>query len=241
MTTPVDGTENLVEVVLNSGVGELILNRPKQRNSLIGPLVWALRDGLKTLEKDPHCKAILIRGEGGFFCAGIDLKAFSADPPPEWKQHFQQDWVDFHRQVLNCDKPIIGALEGFAIAGGSALAFACDFLVVGEGAFLHVSEVERGMMAPVNIFWLSVRHGYQKALKMALLGERHYGPALLELGIAERCVPDNEVLAAARAIADRLVGFDTDNNQRLKRAIRQSSDTQTALQFLDAALGKTNQ
>jgi len=147
----------LVKVLLDEGVGQLILNRPQQRNSLVGPLVWALEAGLTKLSEDPSCNVIIIRGAEGYFCAGLDLKALTADPQPQWRETFQQDWIRFHRLVYLCDKPIIGALEGFAIAGGSALAFACDFLVVGKQSFLHVSEVERNMMAPVNILWLKLR------------------------------------------------------------------------------------
>ncbi|MEH6557982.1 MAG: enoyl-CoA hydratase/isomerase family protein [Oceanicoccus sp.] len=210
----------LVKVEQHGGVGELVLNRPQQRNSLIGPLVWELTEGLQILMADTDCHVIVIRGAEGYFCAGLDLKAFSADPVPEWKSEFQQDWMNFHRQVFACDKPIIGALEGFAIAGGSALAFSCDFLVVGETSFLHVAEVERGMMAPINIFWLSVRYSYQLALKMALLGERHYGAELVRLGVADRCVADAEVVTVARAMAARFCEFDTGNTQLLKRATR---------------------
>ena len=210
----------LVRVIVENGIGELVLNRPQQRNSLIGPLVWEMQSGLEKLEKDEGCNSIVIRGEQGYFCAGLDLKAFSQDPPPDWRSRFQDDWAKFHKTIFISNKPIVGALQGFAIAGGSALALACDFLVVGEGSFMHVSEVERNMMAPINIFWLQLRHSYHRALKMALLGERHYGESLLNLGIADRCVPESEVLGAAREIAGRFAGFNGGNVRHLKYSIR---------------------
>jgi enoyl-CoA hydratase/carnithine racemase len=216
----------LVIVKIDNGVGELILNRPERRNSLIGPLVWELQSGLESLEEDDNCKAIMISGAKGYFCAGLDLKAFASEPAPEWKGQFQKDWATFHRTIYHTNKPIIGALEGFAIAGGSALALACDYLVVGNKAFLHVSEVERNMMAPINIAWLTIRHSYHVGLKMALLGERHYGEALVRLGIADRSVQDEEVISVAREIATRFAEFESTNVQRLKGTLRRCSQRQ---------------
>ena len=224
---------DLAQVRIDNGIGELILNRPKQRNSLIGPLVWELQTGLETLEKDDSCKVIMIRGAGGYFCAGLDLKALSEVPEPAWRARFGDDWAKFHRTIFNANKPIIGALESYAIAGGSALAFACDFLVVGEGAFIHVAEVERGMMAPVNIVWLKIRHNYNLALKMAVLGERHYGASLVQLGIADRCVNDDSVLDTARSMAERIAGFDSANVRELKRVLRTVSQSHDFDQLLD--------
>ena len=68
---------DLAEVIMENGVGELILNRPAQRNSLTGPLVWELQAGLESLGRDEGCKVIIIRGAEGYFCAGLDLKALS--------------------------------------------------------------------------------------------------------------------------------------------------------------------
>lgn len=206
----------------SEGVGHLVLNRPAQRNSLTGPLVVQLKSGLDSLLENPDCKVIIISGAEGYFCAGLDLKAFSADPAPAWKADFQARWADFHEAVYHADVPIIGALQGFAIAGGSSLALACDFLVVGKSAFMHVSEVERNMLAPLNVFWLSQRHSYQTALRMALLGKRLSGMELVAAGIAETCVDDDEVLQTSELMAARFAGFDGQNLKALKRCIKKS-------------------
>ncbi len=214
-------TEVIVE--LANGVGELILNRPKQRNALTGPLVMALNEGVAELLANPECRVIIVRGSEGFFCAGLDLKAFSATPAPEWKADFQSLWATYHQQIYLADIPVIGALEGFAIAGGSSLALACDFLVAGETSFMHVSEVERNMLAPLNVFWLTHRHGYQKSLRMGLIGERWKSPDLVSHGLVEKCVPDGEVVAAAHEMATRFASFESENVRGLKRSIRAAS------------------
>jgi len=210
----------LVIVNVKDGVGELILNRPRQRNALIGPLVLELQRGLDMLVEDDSVKAIVLRGAEGYFCAGLDLRAFAQDPAPDWRHEFQANWAQLHKTFFLANKPVIGALEGFAIAGGSALALACDFLVIGEQAFFHIAEVERGMMAPINIVWLRIRHSYGLALKMALLGQRHYGESLYRLGIADQCVKDADVVPTAHEIAARFVGFDREAVQQLKQSVR---------------------
>lgn len=211
--------ENYVRVELIGNRGELILNRPEQKNSLIGPLVKQLLAGLTSLVSDDNCHAILIRGEGGAFCAGLDVKAFFSEVKPDWLRDFQHDWLAFHSAVYCCPKPIIGAMERFAIAGGSALAFCCDFLVVGKKSFIHVAEVELGMAAPINIAWLALKQNMTKAMELAVLGERHYGEDMMRLGLATSCVEDEDVLNRARDTADRLAGFKPEAVQNLKLAL----------------------
>ncbi len=209
----------LVLVELEEGIGELVLNRPARRNSLIGPMVNELAEGLRSLSSNADCNVIIIRGNEGYFCAGLDLKAFAEDPPPAWRAHFNSDWLNFHNDIFNCPKPVLGALEGFAIAGGSALAFACDFLVVGKNSFLHVAEVEKGLKAPINTAWLSIRFSYACALKILVQGQRYYGDELVDLGIADRCVEEVDVLQATRELGRRLSGFDPGVVQSMKRSL----------------------
>lgn len=107
------------------------------------------------------------------------------------------------------------------------MALACDFLVVGKQSFLHVSEVERGMPAPNNVAWLVLKYGRAKAIELAVLGERIYGDKLLSMGLANRCVDDDQVLLRARELADRLASFNAANVQTLKASVHlaQNSDS----------------
>jgi enoyl-CoA hydratase/carnithine racemase len=212
-------SHQLVRVEVSGHRGELILDRPQQKNALTGPLVQQLLLGLNRLIAEDNCHVIVIRGEGGAFCAGVDVKAFFAEEKPAWVASFADDWLAFHAALYCCPKPVVGALQRFAIAGGSALAFSCDFLVVGKSAFIHVAEVELGMAAPINVAWLALKHSMAKALQWVVLGERHYGEELVQLGLASRCVEDHEVLDQARAMADRLAGFKPAAVQGLKCAV----------------------
>lgn len=202
--------------------GELVLNRPERRNSLTGPLVRELQAGFDRLDRSSGINVIVIRGAEGYFCAGLDLKEFSKDPQPDWVAGFSEQWLSFHCALYECNKPIIGALEGFAIAGGSALALACDFLVIGQGAFLHVAEAERGMQAPINAAWLQLRYGYAKTQCMTLLAQRYYGDDLVKQGMALESVEDVAVLPRTREVADRLAAFDNRNLAALKNGVRKT-------------------
>jgi len=230
-------SEDLVIVSVNDGIGELVLNRPKQRNSLIGPLVDQLDAGLLKLIDDDACHVILIRGAEGYFCAGLDLKAFVEDPAPSWRAGFQDAWTNFHNDVFNCPKPVLGAMESFAIAGGSALALSCDFLVVGKKSFMQVSEVEMGRMAPMNLAWLSIRFNHALAMRMAVIGQKTFGDELVRLGIAIDCVDDSEILSTTRALGRRLADFDAGAVQTLKASLRRASNMGDFLQIVERIKG----
>ncbi len=198
------GESELVRVERHGAQGELVLNRPERKNALTGPLVQQLRAGLEELAADPDIAVILIRGEGGTLCAGLDLDAFGADPPPAWRAHFQEWWADFHAAMWNCPKLTLGVLEGHAIAGGSSLALSCDLLIAGETARFHVAEVKMGMGAPLNVLWLQLKYGAARALEMAAGGQPYTGAELVARGMAVQAVPASRVVEAARAYAGLL-------------------------------------
>ena len=213
-------SEQVVDVVMHDGWAELILNRPERKNAITGPLGVALADQLNELSESDDVRVILFRGAGGAFCSGLDLKAFNADPAPAWLEDFQNIWRGAHKALFTCNKPVVGALERYAINGGAALALACDLLVVGEGAFLQVGEVQIGMAAPYNLAWLSLRHTEAKMAEVALIGERLDGTKLCEMGLAQQCVSDDQVLDAARGLCERLAGYPEGGLARIKAGLR---------------------
>ncbi len=116
-------------------------------------------------------------------------------------------WLAAHVALFEFPKPIIGALERFAINGGAALALACDLLVVGESAFLQVGEIQLGARIPINASWLRLRTPVAVASRIALMGDRILGPELLRLGIANEVVADDAVVPRACEIAQRIAAF----------------------------------
>ncbi|MEZ5559483.1 MAG: enoyl-CoA hydratase/isomerase family protein [Pseudomonadales bacterium] len=212
--------DEVVAIVRHEGWAEVVLSRPERKNAITGPLGIALGAALANLDDDPDVQLILLRGAGGAFCSGLDLKEFNADPAPAWLDDFQNIWRGAHRALFEFSKPIVGALERYAINGGAALAIACDLLVVGDGAFLQVGEVQLGMAAPYNLAWLSLRHGEAVNAQVALVGDRLSGAELCRLGLAQRCVPDEAVLSEAQALCERLAGYPPGALRGIKAGLR---------------------
>jgi len=109
--------EALVKVdTLANGVVEVILNRPQRRNALTGPLAEQLARALRQIAADEAVSVVIIRGEGGAFCSGLDLKEFSQDPQPGWVADFPQTWRAVHEALFDLPCIVIGALERAAAA-----------------------------------------------------------------------------------------------------------------------------
>jgi enoyl-CoA hydratase len=209
-----------VELIRHAGWAEVVLNRPERRNAINGPLGKALAAAVTEADADDAVRMLLLRGSGGAFCSGLDLKEFNADPAPAWLNDFGAIWRGAHRALFNCSKPIVGALERYAINGGAALAIACDLLVAGEQAYLQVGEVQQGMAAPYNLAWLRLRHSEAVAAQVALVGKRLAGAELKRLGLAFEVVADAEVLPRAMALTEELAGYPPGAAARIKRGLR---------------------
>ncbi|MCH9670245.1 MAG: enoyl-CoA hydratase/isomerase family protein [Gammaproteobacteria bacterium] len=199
---------------------EVILDRPERKNAIVGPLGVELAEALEAANAAQDIDAVLLRGRGGAFCSGLDLDEFSADPPPDWMAQWPSTWRRAHRALFECNKPIVGALERYAINGGAALMLGCDFVIVGEQSFLQVGEVQLGMAAPYNLAWLALRHGEAVSAKLALLGDRVYGSDLVSLGVALECVAEAEVVPAAVALTEKLASYPSGAPTRIKKTLR---------------------
>ena len=209
-----------VRLELDGAVAEIILNRPERKNAVTGPLAEAATAAVAQAEADPTVRVILLRGEGGVFSSGLDLKEFNAEPRPEWLPRFQGLWRGLHERLFACDKAVVCAMESYAINAGSALALSADYLIAGDTAFLQVGEVRQGRPAPMNVAWLLARHSDAVARRVMLLGRRIPGPELLQLGIAHAVVPDADVLAAARALAAELAEISPEGIAGTKQLLR---------------------
>ena len=216
----------------HDGWAELILNRPEKKNAITGPLGIKLEQTINELSADPAIRVILLRGNDGAFCSGLDLKAFNEKPEPDWVKDFQKIWRGAHRALFDCKKPIIGALEKYAINGGAALGFACDLLVSGEEAFIQVGEARIGMAAPYNLAWLSLRQPESVISRVTLIGDRIKGKELSSLGLAQKVVPDEDVLREASLLANELAGFPEGGLKRIKTVMR-ASQRLTADEWFD--------
>ncbi len=208
------------ELKTHDGWAELVLNRPERKNAITGPMGTAMAECLAGAAEDETIRVVVLRGADGAFCSGLDLKAFNAEPPPDWLPDFQNLWRSAHRALYDCPVPIIGALERYAINGGAALALACDLLITGREAFLQVGEVQLGMAAPYNLAWLTLRHPESVAARLAMVGRRHTGEDLVSMGVAHECVADDQVLIRATELARAMSAYPAGATRTIKAGIR---------------------
>lgn len=192
--------------IAHDGWGELVLNRPERRNAITGPLASGLREGLATLHA-ANARVIVLRGEGGSFCSGLDIDAFNAKPAPDWLAGFQDTWMGFHMDMFKSPAVIICALERYAINGGASMAVGADLLISGETAYVRIAEVEQGTSAPMNLAWLAARTSEAVAAQMVYTGRKFAGPDLQRLGLALDVVPDADVVTRAKELAATMAKF----------------------------------
>lgn len=204
-----------VLAIPQEGWGELVLNRPGRRNALAPGSAAALREGLSTLLAG-GARVVLLRGEGGTFCSGLDVDLFQGGAGAAWAA----DWTGFHRDLHACPAVVICALERYAINAGAALALGSDLMVAGEGAILTVGEAAIGMHAPMNLAWLRLKAPESVAAQLALGAGRMGGADLHRLGLAWALVPDGEVHDHARAAAIRMAGWPAGTLAGIKAALR---------------------
>ncbi len=205
---------------VHDGWAELVLNRPERKNAIEGTLADGLLEGLRRLNGDESVRAIVLRGAGGSFCSGLDLKAFSAEPEPAWKAGFNQRWNEVHEELIDSRKVLIVALERYAINGGAALALAGDLMYCGKSAYLQVGEIQIGMAAPRNVAWLALRHSEATMARLCLIGDKVSADELFRLGLATQLAGDDVVVAAAQACAERIAKFPAQAVAAIKTSIR---------------------
>lgn len=175
----------------------ITLNRPEVRNAVNRDLSYGLAAALEELDGDDALAAAVLTGAGSGFCSGMDLKAFAAGQTP-W--HETRGFAGIVQQPPQ--KPIIAAVEGFAVAGGLEVALACDLLVAAAGAKLGIPEVKRSLVAAGGALRrLPRRIPYGIAVEMALTGEPISAERGYELGLVNRVAEPGAALDVAIELA----------------------------------------
>jgi enoyl-CoA hydratase len=189
----------LTDVV--DGVLVVTINRPEARNAINTETAVAIGEAMDRLDTDSSLVSGIVTGAGGTFCAGMDLKAFLAGERPSIPGRGFAGIVE-QPPV----KPVIAALEGYAIAGGFEIALACDMIVAAEDARFGLPEVKRGLVAAGGgLMRLPQRVPFHLAMEWALTGELIPATRGHEVGLVNRLTPKggalDEALTLARAIA----------------------------------------
>jgi len=196
----VDGKTLRLEV--GDGIALITLDRPERRNAFTGTMGAELSDAYRACDEDDGVRAVVLTGAPPAFCAGADLapqeETFVGTGPG-----FSAGGVDF--PAWRVRKPVIAAVNGHAIGIGLTLALQCDFRVMAEDATYGVVQVRLGVMGDAWSHWALPRLiGVAKAAEVLLTGETFDGHEAKRLGIATRVMPADEVLPAARELAERI-------------------------------------
>lgn len=186
-----------VRVEHEDAVATVTLDLPEKRNALTLELRLALLHALEALTQDPACRAVVLTGAGGAFCAGGDLSAMRAGDPLGARRRLGIIHA-IVRLLAGGPKPVVAAVEGAAFGAGLSLAAAADVVVAGEGARFCASFVRVGLMPDAGLLWtLPQRVGLGPAKRMMLEGAVVDAREALALGLADQVTPAGGALAAA--------------------------------------------
>lgn len=156
-----------------------------------------------TLSDRDDVRVAILTGAGKHFCAGADIKARAGGErqPGEGWQHSRKGREAFH-SIVECKVPVIGAINGSALGAGLAIAASCDILIAADDTALGLPEINVGLLGggrhAMRLF------GHSKTRRMMFTGLRLSGPELYRLGVVEECVPRDQLLPTARALAEEI-------------------------------------
>ena len=223
----------------DDGVATITLDRPEAKNALTVEMRDELLATVRSLRTDPGVRALLVTGAGEAFCAGMDLRAstvaqagvegFNTRSTSEALRAGVQAVV---RELWELDKPTVAAVNGTAVGPGAHIALACDFVILHDEARFVWTFSRWGLVVDAGGAYLLPRLvGLPRARAMVLLGEGAQGREAVDMGLAYKCVPADELQNEARGLAARLAAGPTRSLGLSKQLLNRTFET-----YLAAAL-----
>ncbi|NYI77440.1 crotonase/enoyl-CoA hydratase family protein [Nocardioides panzhihuensis] len=200
------------------------MNRPERRNALSSEMLRIMEDAWDRVNSDPEIRVCILTGAGGYFCAGMDLKAADEKPPSEsFDEGFDPTVLKGLLKGFRLTKPLIAAVEGPAIAGGTEILQGTDIRVAGESAKFGVAEA-RWSLYPMggSAVRLPRQIPYTVAAELLLTGRTLKAPEAKELGLIGHVVPDGTALEKAHELADMIAANGPLAVQAILRTMRES-------------------
>jgi|SRR3990167_6963525 len=216
-----------VVVAIDDGIMTVTINRPEAKNAINRAVAEGIAAAMDELDRSPEVRLAILTGAGGVFCSGMDLKAYVRGESPFVAGHGFGGLCGTPPQ-----KPLIAAVEGFALAGGFELAIACDLIVAADNARFGIPEVKVGLIAAAGGLLRTPRQIPRRvAMEMALTGEFISTQRAYELGLINRVVGAGGALAAAQTLARTIAGNGPLAVATSKRLIVESQDWTSARMF----------
>jgi len=236
-----------IEFAIENGVGTIILNRPKFKNSFTFEMIDEWEEMLRNWRNDPEVAVILLTGAGQDFCSGMD---FSGGGGPMTAGAFEMKqvlWDRVHRIPLaleDTDKPVIAAMKGVAVGAGLDMALMCDMRFVSETARFSEGYVKVGLVpGDGGAYFLPRLVGIAKSLELLLTGDFIDAREALRIGMVNRVYPDDQLMEEVYSFARRLAEGPRTVQRMIKRAVYQSSrmDLRSSLDLVSSHMGVVRQ
>jgi enoyl-CoA hydratase/carnithine racemase len=210
---------------IRAGVAEIIVARPERRNAFTNAMYRGLSDLIVALDRVDEARCIIVRGANGIFTSGSDIEGFLHLSAAERDSHFRLV-ADLLTAPARISKPVIAAIQGFALGGGTGLTAACDLAIAEEGSAFGLPEVAVGLW-PCTLLPALIRAiGPRKAYELALLGGRIDARQALDAGLVNRVVAASDFERELTDMANRIAAFSPAVVQMGKRAFQQAVDTE---------------
>jgi enoyl-CoA hydratase len=216
----------------NGHIVTLTMNRPEVKNALNPEMLCRLADAWDLIDGDEDVRVAILTGAGGAFCAGADLdhlvgRSIKGLPPEdEFEERIRTDYQVIFKGLLRnyqLKKPLVAAIEGPCIAGGTEILQATDIRVAGEGSTFGISEVRWGLF-PLGGSTVRLRRqiSYTRAMEVLLTGDHFSAADALLMGLIGRVVPKGRALAIARKIANKIAANGPLAVQSIKRSVQET-------------------
>jgi enoyl-CoA hydratase len=194
-----------VLLTVDGHVATVMLNRPDQRNPLSGAMLRDLVGAFTWCKQEPEVRVVVLTGAGDrAFCAGADLSSFDGGMSDLERHRSRELFVELFTLMAGLGKPIVGRINGHALAGGLGLACSCDLLVSTDTATFGTPEINIGIW-PMMIQAILARNLPRKVLlEMEMLGDRWTATQLEAVGVINRVVPHDQLDSAVKDITDKL-------------------------------------
>jgi len=226
--------ETVVSSLGDSGVRTILLNRPEQLNAMNRTLISEVASAFDDANADSETRAIVFTGAGRAFCAGDDRHQHRHPENEVEALEFVELIQAATRAIVFGSKPVVGAINGWAVGGGFEWAMNCDFPIWAESARGFFPEVSLNLFVTGGVTsLLPALVGLNKAREMLFLGERYDADALLEMGVAWRVVADDELMQSALEVATDLANLPPLSVRAMKSVLNRTAacDLGQALQL----------
>jgi enoyl-CoA hydratase/carnithine racemase len=193
------------------------LNRPAKKNAMTSAMYIGLADLLNDAAKDDHIRVVLWHGAGDSFCAGNDVEDFLKNPPGPG----ESPQALLIKALINFDKPLVAAVHGAAVGGGTTMLTHCDFVYAGESAKFQMPFINLALVPEFGTTYsVPARIGYLRAAELIQLAQPFDAIGAAELGLVTRVVPDQKLLAMATETAQKLAEKPARALQACKKLMR---------------------